>query len=196
MSRAPGQINAGRDKRGRKVACESRAVEIRARLTAWKQTPEHQRVSLRALAIELDTSHQLLGAYLGGLNKWHGKDYERRAKAIRERAWAEKRGTTPAEEVQAEALDKVAFHYKIEAMLDTTLKRYEKELREMQACSLRGNKLKLVRMLAQHGSPLAQKLLRKHENNLPGKKTGTAKSFRRERRNLATPLKGGARADS
>jgi hypothetical protein len=163
---------------GRKAATETRAEEFRARLTVWKQTPKEQRVTLRALAAELGTSHQLLCAYLRRLDKWQGKEYWRRAKAIRERAWAENRVTTPAEDAQAEALDRAAFHYTIGALLDTTVRRYEKELRETEAGTLKGNKLRLVKMLARHGSPLAQKLLQQHENNLPAKQSGTTKSFR------------------
>jgi hypothetical protein len=37
-------------RRGRKLISESRAAEIRAKLAAWRQTPEPQRISLRALA--------------------------------------------------------------------------------------------------------------------------------------------------
>jgi hypothetical protein len=54
---------------GRKTEQESRATEFRQRLMAWKQTPESQRPSLRALARELGTSHQLLKHYLDGLEK-------------------------------------------------------------------------------------------------------------------------------
>jgi hypothetical protein len=51
-------------KRGRKPASESHAAEIRARLSAWKQVPETQRMSLRALAAEMRVSHQLLSFHL------------------------------------------------------------------------------------------------------------------------------------
>lgn len=50
--------------RGRKPAHESRATEFRRKLIEWKQTPESSRPSLRALARELGTSHQLLTFYL------------------------------------------------------------------------------------------------------------------------------------
>lgn len=46
--------------RGRKPKQESRAAEIRARLAEWKRMPEFSRLSLRALARELSTTHQLL----------------------------------------------------------------------------------------------------------------------------------------
>jgi hypothetical protein len=71
--------------RGRKPKQESRAVEFRQTLIAWKQTPESLRPSLRALACELGTSHQLLSHYLPTLEDWRRKeDLERlraRAKA-------------------------------------------------------------------------------------------------------------------
>jgi len=64
--------------RGRKPQQESRAEELRQRLIAWKQTPVRSRPSVRALAAELGTSHQLLKHYLDGLEKWkRDKDLER-----------------------------------------------------------------------------------------------------------------------
>src|SRR5882762_5596727 len=56
--------------RGRKPKQESRAEEFRQRLIVWKQEPVRSRPSLRALAAELRTSHQLLKQYLDGLEKW------------------------------------------------------------------------------------------------------------------------------
>jgi hypothetical protein len=47
-----------RAKRGRKSLSESQAAGIRTRLVAWKETPEAQRVSLRAFAVELGTSQE------------------------------------------------------------------------------------------------------------------------------------------
>jgi hypothetical protein len=51
-------------KAGRKRISDSRAVEIRAALVTRSQVPEPERKSLRALAAELGTSHQLLSFYL------------------------------------------------------------------------------------------------------------------------------------
>lgn len=64
----------GRQRRGRKPARETRAREIRARLTEWKQTPESLRSSLRALASEMGISHQLLGFYLHRLEEGQHED--------------------------------------------------------------------------------------------------------------------------
>lgn len=75
--------------RGRKPKQESRAEEFRQRLIAWKQEPVRSRPSLRALAAELGTSHQLLKHYVDGLEKWkRDKDLERirasaKAKGVR-----------------------------------------------------------------------------------------------------------------
>lgn len=42
------------DMKGRKTKRESRDTEIRAKLAEWMQTPQSSRLSLRALACELD----------------------------------------------------------------------------------------------------------------------------------------------
>jgi hypothetical protein len=74
--------------RGRKPKQEPRAAEFRRRLIQWKQTPESSRLSLRALACELGTSHQLLAFYLKRLEKWQAKEYFHQATEIRTRAHA------------------------------------------------------------------------------------------------------------
>jgi len=56
--------------RGRKLKRGSRAAEFRQRLFIWKQTPESLRPSLRELARNLGTSHQLLGFYLQRWEEW------------------------------------------------------------------------------------------------------------------------------
>jgi hypothetical protein len=53
--------------RGRKTRQESSSAEFRQRLGIWKQTPAAFRPSLRELARQMGTSHQLLGHYLIGL---------------------------------------------------------------------------------------------------------------------------------
>ncbi len=68
------QAGAAPSMRGRKAAWESRASEFRQRLIVWKQTPESVRPSLRALAGELDTTHQMLGYYLDGLDEAEGRE--------------------------------------------------------------------------------------------------------------------------
>lgn len=80
--------------KGRKKKQESQAIELRQKLVAWKQTPESMRPSLRALAGELATSHQMLAYYLDGLDRWQA---EERAKQICARAEAEGRAMTMRE---------------------------------------------------------------------------------------------------
>jgi hypothetical protein len=93
---------------GRKPAHESRATEFRHKLTAWKRTPESSRPSLRALARELGTSHQLLACYLKRLDQWQANEYWRQAREIRARVKTENRLLTPWEEQQARACDRQA----------------------------------------------------------------------------------------
>src|SRR6266852_6759903 len=69
--------------RGRKHKWESRALEFYGRLARWKQTPESARPSLRALARQLGTSHQLLSHYLRSWAKWQAKECRRQAEEIR-----------------------------------------------------------------------------------------------------------------
>lgn len=75
--------------RGRRFASESQATEIRARLVAWKQSPEPH-ISLRELAAEIGTSHQLLSYYLEGLEDWQLKERRlectRNVKSLRDQA--------------------------------------------------------------------------------------------------------------
>lgn len=97
--------------RGRKPNHEPRSVEFRQRLIVWKQTPESSRPSLRTLAIELHTSHQLLAHYLDDLEVWQAKANSREAKdkVIRIRAETEKRSLTPWEEQQIRANDRASL---------------------------------------------------------------------------------------
>ena len=180
------QANRAHGKPGRKLVSQSRAGEIRAKLLMWKQSPELQRISLRALAVELRTSHQLLGSHLRSLNKWQAKDYKGRAEEIRNLAWAENRRLTPWEESRAGALDRAAFQCMIESALAQALRRYEKELRKGKG---RAGNLRPFRMLAQRGFPGAQNVLQKYKFSLPPKQVGNAKSFRRDRSKAGNPAK-------
>lgn len=72
-------------------------MDFRRALLRWNQTLESSRPSLRALARELGTSHQLLSFYLKNLHRWQSKEYWRQAKAIRARANAEGRDLTQQE---------------------------------------------------------------------------------------------------
>jgi hypothetical protein len=173
--------------RGRKPTQESRAAEFRQRLIAWKQTPESSRPSLRALARDLDTSHQLLKHYLGGLEKWRYKERYREANAeadrILARAIVEDRPFTQWEEQRRHACAIAAMRAKMGCLLLDDLARLKQEARRGP---LHPAQFKLVKILAKRGFPEAQVLLenlsqsgaRNCNDNLPVISAGAAKSFR------------------
>jgi len=172
--------------RGRKPRLESRAEEFRQRLNAWKRMPESSRSSLRALARELGTTHQLLGHYLKGWDKWQGKEYQRRANEIRARSEAEDRTMTQWEEAQAAACNRAALNSMIASAVDSAL---DNMVRRVKAAdSLSKGETRIIKLLAQKGFPTAHKILevlfRKQgvetKNNLPLAHAGAAKSFRRK----------------
>jgi hypothetical protein len=123
-------------KRGRKRISESRAAEIRARLVEWKQIPETIRISLRALAAEIGTSHQLLSFYLQGLNQWQAnersKEYRSRAKAIRDRAAAENRSMSDFEVQQEWAYQQEAGRWMADSLLDKLFRSLEGDAKRGQ----------------------------------------------------------------
>lgn len=169
-------------KRGRKPASESRATEIRARLLLWKQVQEPHRISLRALARELSTSHQLLGHYLTRWEKWKAKEYRRQAQEIRIRAAAEMRPRVVTEMLgQAKALEAAAFQSMLGSALDDTLRKLKRKARSGR---LSCGEMKMLRLFASRGYQDAQEILdrcgrtEKSNNNLPPIPSRTAKSFR------------------
>jgi hypothetical protein len=121
-------------RRGRKLKQESRSVEFRHRLIVWKQTSESSRPSLRTLALELNTSHQLLAHYLDDLEVWQAKENYREAKdsikEIRIRAETEKRPVTPWEEQQIRANDRASLHFLIDSVVIGALRKWERELEQ------------------------------------------------------------------
>ena len=152
-------------KRGRKFASESRAAEICARLVAWKQIPEQERASLRALAREIGTSHQLLSFFLRRLDKWQAKQYQRKANDIRARARAEGRHMTPEEEAQMAACVRAGFQSMISSALAELLRRLQMDA---ESGKLSKGHIKLVNLLAQRGDPTAQHILREHRQPMSG----------------------------
>jgi hypothetical protein len=151
--RPPALPEAAR-KRGRKRISESRATEIRTRLVEWKQTPEASRSSLRALAAEIGTSHQLLSFYLRRWDKWQAKEYQRNANEIRARAEAEKRSMTEDEQAQVVAYTRAALVREIEAGVRDMLRRIRSKRGEMSRQELR-----FVRLLARKGYAEAKEML-------------------------------------
>ncbi len=89
--------------------------------------PEFSRPSLRALARELGTSHQLLSFYLKSLHKWQGKEYWRQAKEIRARANAEGRALTQQEEQRFYAYNRAGMRATVGPMLLEMIERMRKD---------------------------------------------------------------------
>jgi hypothetical protein len=138
-------------KPGRKPADESRTEAIRTRLVSWSQVPEGQRPSLRVLAKELGTSHQLLSFYLKGLNRWRRKEYLRKAQEIRDKGL----GMTWTDEQQALAYKRAAFQLMLDDALEPTFQRLEDGAK---AGNLKPQELKMVSLAARHGMPRALKI--------------------------------------
>jgi hypothetical protein len=175
--RSPTLREAAR-KRGRKRVGESRASEIRTRLVEWKLIPEPVRISLRALAVEIGTSHQLLSFYLRGLNRWQAWEYRRKANDIRARAEGEGRAMTNAEQAQALACDKRGVYLIDEALDDILSQTVSSCLIEVKrGTKLPPSMLSVMRTLARKGDRKAQEVVRVHEN-LPRSARRVAKSFR------------------
>lgn len=142
--------------KGRKRQDESRADEFRQRLLAWKQNPESLRPSLRALARELGTSHQLLQHYLNGLEEWEARvRYQRakeraveRSKQIRARAAAENREMT-----MRECLDAI--------VVPEVLDQIEDMRQRAKRGPLHSAEFKILKLWASQGFPGAQELLQR-----------------------------------
>lgn len=150
-------------KAGRRRKSESRAPEIRSRLAAWKQSPE-PRISLRVLATELGTSHQLLSSYLRRWDKWQMKEYQRKAKEIRARAETETRPWVITEMLQeAEAYDQAAGRCVCSSVLSEAYKGFEADARRGKLHP------KIADLLATVDDPRAQKVLRMSQRKQPEK---------------------------
>ncbi|MBZ5701018.1 MAG: hypothetical protein LAN84_04155 [Acidobacteriia bacterium] len=162
-------------KRGRKRTSESRAAEIRARLMEWKQIPEPIRISLRALATEIGTSHQLLSFYLRGLDKWQMNESKRRSWEIRERAEAEGRSMTNVEQAQVLAYDRASADAMAECLISKIIGSCLTEVK--RGTKLPPIMLSAIRVLAGKGDRKAQEIVEVHEN-LPHSAPRVAKSFR------------------
>jgi len=152
MSGSSKRANASRHKRGRKPAGESRAAEIRERLMEWKQTPDSLRSSLRALAAEMGTSHQLLSFYLQRLDQWQGneqaKEYQREQNNIRARARAEGRLLTEEERAQVRAYTGAIFR----SIFDPAMRNEVTKLRKEAARGkLSKQRLRMAKELARGG---------------------------------------------
>ena len=168
--------------RGRKPKWESRALEFYGRLARWKQTPGSSRPSLRALARQIGTSHQLLGHYLQRWEKWQAKELRREAKEICALAETETRSWVRDEMLkQVTAYERAAFQCSLSAALDSCIRQLKRQAKRGQ---LSRRQVKVLRALARKGHPGAQEILEKwlflaqeSENNLPLSKRHASKSF-------------------
>jgi hypothetical protein len=156
--------------RGRKPNQESRSAEFRRRLIGWKQIPESHRPSLRTLARDLGTSHQLLSHLLNGLEKWREKERYReaknRCKEIRLRAEAEKRALTQSEKEQFRASDQASARALLGSIL---LNKIESIKREAKRVGLNSHHIKMLKVFARNGFPEAQELLQKYPKTVQPK---------------------------
>lgn len=143
--------------KGRKPKQESRAMEFRRELLAWKQIPEASRPSLRSLACDLGTSHQLLSFYLKNLYKWESKECWRQAREVRARANAEGRSLTQWGEQQVYAYNRAGVRATFGPMLLDAIKRLRKESERGPLCR---QDIKALKIFARR-FPEAQELLQK-----------------------------------
>ena len=136
-------------------------MEFRRALLPWKHTPESSRQSLRALARELRTSHQLLSFYLKNLHKWQSKEYWHQAKEIRARANAESRPLTQREEQQFYAHNRAAMRATAVPMLLETIERVRQDTERRP---LYRQEIRVLKILARQ-FPEAQEVLRKRSRD-------------------------------
>jgi hypothetical protein len=134
----------------------------------WKQTPESSRPSLRTLALELNTSHQLLSHYLDDLDVWQAKERNREAKEgmkeIRARAETEKRHLTPWEEQQIRVADRASLVFLIDSVVSGALRKWERGLEQDVKAGRRpaAQAGRLLRVFAKSGNQQAQAILEKY----------------------------------
>jgi hypothetical protein len=154
---------AAKPKRGRKPASESRATEIRIALAKWRQIPEEQRPSLRALAAELKTSHQLLCSYLRTLNEWlaeqKSEEYSRRSREITDRADAKGRVLTEAEAELVVRYSRARLRCILDAHLSSFVERNTAEMRKAAKMGKLTVARRIARLLARTGNAEAKQFL-------------------------------------
>jgi len=144
---------------GRKPGSESRSAEIRQRLAEWKQMSKPQKCSLRVLARELRTSHQLLGHFLNNWEKWQAKESRRKAQEIRALMDGETRPWVVDEiERRAVACEAAAFRSTLAAALSSELRKLRRQAARGQ---LSAGGVKMLKMFASRGYGEAEEALRK-----------------------------------
>ncbi len=146
--------------RGRKPSHQSRAAEFRRGLIEWQQTPGSLRLSLRGLARELRTSHQLLKYFLDGMEKWKYKERHRKATEesdqILFRAIDEGRPMTEQEQNRRYDCMMTAIRAKV---CSIGLDELAKLRQEARRGPLNPAQFKMLKIFAKQGFPGAQALL-------------------------------------
>jgi hypothetical protein len=142
--------------RGRKSKQESRAEELRGKLAVWNQTTESARPSLRRLARELGTSHQLLSHLLERSEKWQSNEYSRQAEEIRARAVAENRALKASEEQQINYCVQQASAWRFAAFLNAEYRKLRRQARRDQ---LSADSVKMLTYCARRGDQQALEIL-------------------------------------
>lgn len=155
--------------RGRKPKEESRAEELHTELAAWRQLG-FLRPSLRKLAAQLGTSHQLLSHCIKSQDEW-----EARRQALRSKESGDFGG---------------ALRWYAIAGGIKLIRRMEREAKKTG--TLDRSRVRMLENFAKVGLPGARELLSKMnsahnaKNNLPLSLNASAKSFRSHRGQMAT----------
>ena len=140
-----------RRRKGRKPAHESPAAAICERLESWRRAPEAQKPSLRALAQELGTSHQLLSFHVRRLTKRQEKEYRVKAQEIRSKGLV----MTYADEQQAFAYDRAALQALLHDVLELIFQKIEARTKVGDLCPY---ELEVVSVAVRRGNPQALKI--------------------------------------
>jgi predicted secreted protein len=147
---------------GRKPQQKSRSTEFRQSLIAWKRTPESRRPSLRALAAQLGTSHQLLKHYLDGLEKWRCEEQyrvaKRRMEEIKASAQADDRELLPWEEAEVRACNRAVIGGLVGPMILDNIARLKQKA---QNGPLFWQEIKILKIFAAQGFSEAKEVLQK-----------------------------------
>jgi hypothetical protein len=134
---------------GRKPKDQSRATELRQALVTWRQISEAARPSLRFLAAQLHTSHQLLNHFLGTLDDWALEERIRIAEARVDRMYAS---------AEAEGRHLTGREVAAVTVEPHLLKMIAEVKREFESGPLPPHRIKMLRMFAKN-FPEAQNLL-------------------------------------
>lgn len=149
-----------------------------------------QRASLRALAAELSTSHQLLAFYLRRQGKWESRQYRKMAQQICDWARAENRQITNDEQARINAYSRAAMFSLADFAVAEMLRKVRQVSREGRP--LRRMYVRMAKLLVRAGCAEALDILKldlERKNNLPPGGTRGAKSFKTDMGDPGNPAK-------